>query len=114
MKKILFVAILALAIFAGCKKDDPEPGFLTVDKEVIDIGSNSGVQYINVESNTEWTIAIDNYGIQGLDVTPLSGEGDGSVKVSYSGGSISSSDAYITFKYTSEGVDKKVIVSLHP
>lgn len=116
MKHIFFIAVLALAVFAGCKKDDPEvEGVLTVSPASQDIGNTSGSFYISVQSNTDWTVYPKN-GINPLsdfDVTPLSGTGDGTVKISF-GSPVSSSDyASIYFYWYSFGEKKSTYVYIH-
>ncbi|HBG71413.1 MAG: hypothetical protein A2W93_14270 [Bacteroidetes bacterium GWF2_43_63] len=119
MKKLFFVVILALAVFSGCKKDEPEAveGVLTVSPTVWYATNNSGQFYVDVESNTDWTVYPDNgfYPIQSLNASPLSGSGNGSVKIEYGAASYPTPDlesATIYFKYKSFGVDKSTSVKI--
>lgn len=130
MMRILlgFILILMPLILVSCSKDSIEDektgneevfvtSTLSVNTSSINLGKKASTVYISVTSNTKWTVYVDNTvhgpgiglvgsGITGLNVSPLSGEGDGTVKVEY--GSVETTyydeSATIYFYYYTNGV----------
>ena len=91
MKKLTL--LLFIVLFVSCDKQDTNTPVdvdkgakLTVYPTLTSIDDNSGTVYINVKSDTEWTATVNNLstaGIKDIDVSPLSGKGDGTIKVKY-------------------------------
>lgn len=91
MKKLILLLLIILSI--SCDKQDTnipvnvdKSTKLTVSPTLTSIDDNSGTVYINVKSDTEWTATVNNLGtssIKDIDVSPLSGTNDGTIKVKY-------------------------------
>ncbi len=117
MKNHYLIFILILFIVSACDNNEPtvvdgeeskntETKFKLSNK-IIDVGSSAGTAYISVISNTDWTVAVNNSSnLPGLDVSPLSGKNDGTVKVKYNAVTTTYYDeqsATIIFYYYSYG-----------
>lgn len=74
-------------LFGACSDSDNETSkiYLDVNTENIHLKEEGGTAYINVASNTKWTILIENEDVpvSELEVTPLSGHGDETIKITY-------------------------------
>jgi hypothetical protein len=91
MKKLTL--LLFTVLFVSCDKQDTNTPVnvdkgtkLTVSPTLTSIDDNSGTVYINVKSDTEWTVTINNLGTAGIkdiDVSPMSGSKDANIKVKY-------------------------------
>ncbi len=91
MKKLILLLFSVLLV--SCSKDDTNIPIntekstkLSVSPTSISIDDNSGTAYINVKSDTEWTVGVNNIGtnsIKDIDASPLSGSKDGTIKVKY-------------------------------
>lgn len=125
MKKILLIAISLVFLLSSCEKDestvndtDNSTGTtLNVSPSSISIGKSAGASYISVTSNTDWTVYVNNSGssVSGLDVSPLSGTNDGTVKVKYDGVTTtyySGENAVIVFSYYFHGVRQSKTVGI--
>ena len=90
---------------------------LSVGTSSVSIGKSASSSYISVSSNTDWTVYVNNSGssINDLDVSPLSGTNDGTVKVKYGAVATtyySSQQAVVTFFYYSNGYKQSKSVSI--
>lgn len=95
MKKFRLISLFILfCIFLSCNSNEPAlngstPSVstsLSVSPDYISIEKSASTVYISVKSNTEWTVYVNNMGkggINELDVSPLSGKNDGTIKVKY-------------------------------
>lgn len=123
MKKNLIYISLCLCLFliAGCSGSDSEPEnvevYLEANTNRILLKEEGGTAYINIASNTKWTVLVENEEIPvvELDVTPLSGDGDGTIKITYGReiNKVQCEHATLIFYYYSDGkrVSKEVILS---
>lgn len=120
------IFILVLIIASSCKKDElpsenkDKGTSLKLNNSGITIGATAGTAYISVTSDTDWVVYVNNSGdeINGLDVSPMSGKNDGTVKVKYD--AVPSTTSYhqsatIVFYYYSYGIklNETVVVSRH-
>lgn len=91
MKKLIL--FLFIILFISCNNQDTNTP-VNVDKETklivsptnTSIDDNAGTLYINVKSDTDWTVTVNNLAsasIKDIDVSPLSGSKDGTIKVKY-------------------------------
>lgn len=93
MKHVFIVTVMLMALCSCNKSDDdkkeeedvPVATYLEMSPSTISIGKTASSTYINVKSNTDWTVYVNNSGdgITELDVTPLSGTGDGTIQIKY-------------------------------
>ena len=122
MKKQLFISIFF--IMSSCGSNEPTldgtskttATTLNVNSS-ISIGKAAGTAYISVTSDTDWTVYVNNSGssVSGLDVSPLSGKNDGTVKVKYDAITTtyySAQQATIVFYYYSYGVKQNKTVNI--
>ena len=74
---------LCLLLIIGCSNSDSQPEnvevYLEANTDRVLLKEEGGTAYINIASNTRWTILVENDEIPviDLDVTPLAGDGDG-------------------------------------
>lgn len=124
MKNLLFLTA-TLILFFSCTDSTPsvngtDPAVTTTLSvpSTLSIGK-SGPSYIKIDSNTAWTVYVNNSGstgrITGLDISPLSGTGDGTLRVSY--GSISTTyydaqNATVVVYYYSKGIKQSKSISI--
>lgn len=123
MKKNLIYISLCLCLFliAGCSGSDSEPEnvevYLEANTNRILLKEEGGTAYINIASNTKWTVLVENEEIPvvELDVTPLSGDGDGTIKITYGReiNKVQCEHATLIFYYYSDGkrISKEVLLT---
>ena len=112
---------LCLLLIIGCSNSDSQPENVEVYLEAntgrVLLKEEGGTAYINIASNTRWTILVENDEIPviDLDVTPLAGDGDGTIKITYGReiNKVQCEHATLIFYYYSEGkrVSKEVILT---
>lgn len=123
---LFLMCVCVITISSSCKKDElpsenkDKGTSLKLNNSGITIGAAAGTAYISVTSNTDWVVYVNNSGdeINGLDVSPMSGKNDGTVKVKYD--AVPSTTSYhqtavIVFYYYSYGIklNETVVVSRH-
>ncbi|MBQ5529406.1 MAG: BACON domain-containing protein, partial [Bacteroidales bacterium] len=103
MKRFLsLLSCLAVLLVQACH---PEP-FLNVSPTSLSFNQDGGSQTVRVSANYAWTVSISG---TGLTVSPLSGEGEGTVTVTAApAGTASETTGSITFQ--SEGLSASVAV----
>lgn len=112
---------LCLLLIIGCSNSDSQPEnvevYLEANIDRVLLKEEGGTAYINIASNTRWTILVENDEIPviDLDVTPLAGDGDGTIKITYGReiNKVQCEHATLIFYYYSEGkrVSKEVILT---
>ena len=112
---------LCLLLIIGCSNSDSQPEnvevYLEANTDRVLLKEEGGTAYINIASNTRWTILVENDEIPviDLDVTPLAGDGDGTIKITYGReiNKVQCEHATLIFYYYSEGkrVSKEVILT---
>lgn len=112
---------LCLLLIIGCSNSDSQPEnvevYLEANTDRVLLKEEGGIAYINIASNTRWTILVENDEIPviDLDVTPLAGDGDGTIKITYGCeiNKVQCEHATLIFYYYSEGkrVSKEVILT---
>lgn len=118
-KGILYTLCMYAFIFTGCSDSDNESNktFLDINTESILLKEEGGTAYLNIASNTKWTILVENEDVPvpDLEVTPLSGDGDGTIKITYGSeaNKMECEYANLIFYYYSEGerVSKSVLLT---
>lgn len=125
MKNPLFIIIPFLIFITSCEKNGPTLDgsnistgtSLSVSKSSINIGKDANSVYFSVTSNTDWTVYVNNSGssINGLDVSPMSGGNNGTIKVKY--GAVNSTyygaqQAVVSIFYYSYGVKQSKSVNI--
>lgn len=126
MTKLIGILLMTMSlIMVSCSKDEDEKKE-EVGKEQFSVSPKSitlrkigTTEYIKVDSNTKWTIFVNNSGpsVTGLKVYPLEGEGDGTVAIEY--GTVTSEYyeemATIVFNYYKYGTKQTeaVYISRH-
>ncbi len=75
----LFLLVSSLS-FSGCNKKDKTMPTLSPDKTAINATAQAGKDYLQVSSNTDWTLSgMPSW----LTVTPASGKGDARIELSF-------------------------------
>ncbi len=118
---VMYYALLCMIVFfiGSCSGSDDEAkeAYLDVNTDYVLLKDGGGTVYLNIASNTKWTLFVDNEDvpIENLVITPLSGNEDETIKITY--GSVQSKfpheHARLIFYYYSNGdrVSKEVILS---
>lgn len=120
MKKTLIACLAIFCLLMACKEDEPSTegpentneefeGTLSVSPTIKEISQTAGTTYISVTSNTDWTVYPNNSSnaINDLEVTPLEGAEDGTVKIEFGTApsyNYLAQSATIVFYYYSFGV----------
>lgn len=119
MKKLIYFLPLLVFLLGSCSDSDDktENAYFEVNTDNILLKEEGGTAYINIASNVKWTVLVDNESVPvaDLEVTPLSGDGDGTVKITY-GSEVNKTEreyANLIFYYYSEGerISKSVILT---
>lgn len=121
-KNIIYISLyMCLFLFGACSSSDNEPEnskvYLETNTNRILLKEEGGTSYINIASNTKWTILIENEEIpvNDLEVSPLSGEGDETIKITYGReiNKVQCEHATLIFYYYSEGkrIRKDIVLS---
>ena len=119
MKKLIYFLPLLVFLLGSCSDSDDkaEDVYFEVNTDNILLKEEGGTAYINIASNVKWTVLVDNeyVPIADLEVTPLSGDGDGTIKITY-GSEVNKTEreyANLIFYYYSEGerVSKRVVLT---
>ena len=119
MKKLINFLPLLVFLLGSCSDSDDkaEDVYFEVNTDNILLKEEGGTAYINIASNVKWTVLVDNeyVPIADLEVTPLSGDGDGTIKITY-GSEVNKTEreyANLIFYYYSEGerVSKSVVLT---
>lgn len=76
MKKILFILAAAMAVLASCKDEDPT---LSINIQELSFQGEASTQTVELSSNTSWTATNSN---DWITVSPMSGTGNQTIKVS--------------------------------
>lgn len=117
---VIHTLLCILVILIGsCSDSDSENEntYLDINTDHILLKDEGGTAYLNIASNTKWTIFVDNEDapVENMNVTPLSGNGDETINITY--GSVQNKYpheyAKLIFYYYSKGerVSKEVILS---
>lgn len=72
LKNLLFVIAAAVAVLA-CKKEDPIPAGITVDKATLAVGSSGVTEQVTVTSSEAWTATVPTAAQSWLHIVPASG-----------------------------------------
>lgn len=119
MKKLIYFLPLLVFLLGSCSDSDDktEDAYFEVNTDYILLKGEGGTAYLNIASNVKWTVFIDNESVPvaDLEVTPLSGDADGTIKITY-GSEVNKypyEHATLIFYYYSDGkrVSKEVILS---
>ena len=119
MRKLIYFLPLLVIFLGACSDSDDktEDAYFEVNTDYILLKGEGGTAYLNIASNVKWTLFVDNESvpIADLEVTPLSGDGDGTIKITY-GSEVNKypyEHATLIFYYYSKGerVSKEVILS---
>jgi hypothetical protein len=119
MRKLINFLPLLVFLLGSCSDSDDkaEDVYFEVNTDNILLKEEGGTAYINIASNVKWTVLVDNeyVPIADLEVTPLSGDGDGTIKITY-GSEVNKTEreyANLIFYYYSEGerVSKSVVLT---
>lgn len=119
MKKLIYFLPLLVFLLGSCSDSDgkTEDAYFEVNTDNILLKEEGGTAYINIASNVKWTVLVDNeyVPVADLEVTPLSGDGDGTIKITY-GSEVNKTEreyANLIFYYYSEGerVSKSVVLT---
>lgn len=119
MRKLINFLPLLVFLLGSCSDSDDqtENAYFEVNTDNILLKEEGGIAYLNIASNVKWTVLVDNESVPvaDLEVTPLSGDGDGTIKITYGSkvNKIEREYANLIFYYYSEGerVSKSVILS---
>lgn len=107
MKKLLFSMSL-LVILAACGKEEPSTPALQVSPGQIEMESAGGDKDVNVTANINW--AVSSAASDWCTVSPASGTGNGSFKVTVKANTtLSARETEITVK--GENLEKKITVT---
>lgn len=112
---------MCLFLLGACSSSDNEQEnskvYLETNTNRILLKEEGGTSYINIASNTKWTILVENEEIpvNDLEVSPLSGEGDETIKITYGReiNKVQCEHATLIFYYYSEGkrISKDIVLS---
>jgi uncharacterized protein (TIGR02145 family) len=78
MKKLLYLLLAAVILFAGCKEDDNATSEFLVNLTAIQATAAADSYLITVTGNAAWTAAAD---AEWLSLSPASGNGNGTITV---------------------------------
>ena len=120
----LLLMVISLMMASCSKKEDgdekkEEVGTeqFSVSPKSITLSKSGSTVYVKVDSNTKWTVFVNNTGdkVTGLKVYPLEGEGDGTVAIEY--GTLTSDyyseSAIIIFYYYKYGYKQSEMVTMY-
>lgn len=119
MRKLIYFLSLLVLFLGACSDSDakPEDAYFEVNTDYILLKGEGGTAYLNIASNVKWTVFVDNESVPVADlkVTPLSGDGDETIKITY-GSEVSKypyENAELIFYYYANGerVSKEVMLS---
>lgn len=113
----LSICLFLIAACSGSDESKNSKTQLNINTDYILLKKEGGTAYLDIASDTKWTIFVDNeeVPIKDLEVTPLSGNGDETIKITY-GSEINKypyEHARLIFYYYSDGerVSKEVLLS---
>lgn len=113
---VAMTAMTMLAATSACKSDDettsrPEPELMSVEKELA-LTANATDGVLNVKADCHWEVLVDKSAWPQLTVTPLEGDGNGTVVIQ-TDPNTSSRERLATITFVTKGGLKQVVTVRH-